>query len=98
MTPILRKRYANQSEHLSKLTLYYLKKRATGRSRRAREPSRIHYIYAISCPLGPGKFYVVALVDVKFPSRKITMTPVWPWDDSIHQGTPSICRLILRDK
>ena len=30
----------NQSEHLSKLTLYYLKKRATNRSRRAREPSR----------------------------------------------------------
>ena len=31
----------NQSEHLSKLTLYHLKKRATKRSRRAREPSRI---------------------------------------------------------
>ena len=31
----------NQSEHLSKLTLYHLKKRATRRSRRAREPSRI---------------------------------------------------------
>ena len=31
----------NQSEHLSKLTLYHLKKRATTRSRRAREPSRI---------------------------------------------------------
>jgi len=29
----------NQSEHLSKLTLYYLKKCATRRSRRAREPS-----------------------------------------------------------
>ena len=31
----------NQCEHLSKLTLYHLKKRATMRSRRAREPSRI---------------------------------------------------------
>ena len=31
----------NRSEHLSKLTLYHLKKRATRRSRRAREPSRI---------------------------------------------------------
>ena len=31
----------NQSEHLSKLTLYHLKKRATKRSGRAREPSRI---------------------------------------------------------
>ena len=31
----------NQSEHLSKLTLYHLKKRATMRSRRAREPCRI---------------------------------------------------------
>ena len=29
------------SEHLSKLTLYHLKKRATRRSRRAREPSKI---------------------------------------------------------
>ena len=29
----------NQREHLSKLTLYHLKKRATRRSRRAREPS-----------------------------------------------------------
>ena len=29
----------NQSGHLSKLTLYHLKKRATRRSRRAREPS-----------------------------------------------------------
>ena len=42
----------SQREHLSKLTLYHLKKRATRRSRRAREPSRIHYIYAISCPTG----------------------------------------------
>ena len=25
------------------------------------------------------------LIDVKFPSLKITMTPVWPWHDSIHQ-------------
>ena len=40
----------NQSEHLSKLTLYHLKKRATRRSRRAREPSRIHYIGS-SCKL-----------------------------------------------
>ena len=31
----------DQSKHLSKLTLYHLKKRATRRSRRAREPSRI---------------------------------------------------------
>ena len=31
----------NQSEYLSKLTLYHLKKRATRRSRRAREPSSI---------------------------------------------------------
>ena len=33
------------SEHLSKLTLYYLKKRATRRSRRAREPSRIPLLF-----------------------------------------------------
>ena len=35
----------NQSEHLSKLTLYHLKKRATRRSRRAREPSRISLLF-----------------------------------------------------
>ena len=35
----------NQSEHLSKLTLYRLKKRATRRSRRAREPSRIPLLF-----------------------------------------------------
>ena len=35
----------NQSKHLSKLTLYHLKKRATRRSRRAREPSRISLLY-----------------------------------------------------
>ena len=35
----------NQSEHLSKLTLCHLKKRATRRSRRAREPSRIPYLF-----------------------------------------------------
>ena len=36
----------NQSEHISKLILYHLKKRA-------REPSKIHYIYAIPCPTRP---------------------------------------------
>ena len=35
----------NQSEHLSKLTLYHLKIRATRRSRRAREPSRIPLLF-----------------------------------------------------
>ena len=39
--PSIVKLIENQSEHLSKLTLYHLKKRATRRSRRAREPSRI---------------------------------------------------------
>ena len=39
--PSIVKSIENQSEHLSKLTLYHLKKRATRRSRRAREPSRI---------------------------------------------------------
>ena len=39
--PSIVKVIENQSEHLSKLTLYHLKKRATRRSRRAREPSRI---------------------------------------------------------
>ena len=38
--PSIVKFIENQSEHLSKLTLYRLKKRATRRSRRAREPSR----------------------------------------------------------
>ena len=35
----------NQSEHLSKLTLYHLKKRAIRRSRRAREPSKIPLLF-----------------------------------------------------
>ena len=35
----------NQSEHLSKLTLYHLKKRATRRSRCAREPRRIPLLF-----------------------------------------------------
>ena len=35
----------NQSEHLSKLTLYHLKKRATRRSRCARQPSRIPLLF-----------------------------------------------------
>ena len=39
--PSIVKFIENQSEHLSKLTLYHLKKRATKRSRRARELSRI---------------------------------------------------------
>ena len=39
--PSIVKLIENKSEHLSKLTLYHLKKRATRRSRRAREPSRI---------------------------------------------------------
>ena len=39
--PSIVKFIENQSEHLSKLTLYNLTKRATERSRRAREPSRI---------------------------------------------------------
>ena len=39
--PSIVKFIENQSEHLSKLTLYHLKKRATRQSRRAREPSRI---------------------------------------------------------
>ena len=38
--PSIVKFIENQSEHLLKLTLYHLKKRATRRSRRAREPSR----------------------------------------------------------
>ena len=39
--PSIVKVIENQSEHLSKLTLYHLKKRAPRRSRRAREPNRI---------------------------------------------------------
>ena len=35
----------NQSKHLSKLTLYHLKKRATRRFKRAREPSRIPLLF-----------------------------------------------------
>ena len=56
--PSIVKFIENQSEHLSKLTLYHLKKRARRRSRRAREPRFVQsYV-----PLGPGKFHVVVLV------------------------------------
>ena len=43
--PSIVKFIENQSEHLSKLTLYHLKKRATRRSRRACEPSRIPLLF-----------------------------------------------------
>ena len=43
--PSIVKFIENQSEHLSKLTLYHLKKRTTRRSRRAREPSRIPLLF-----------------------------------------------------
>ena len=43
--PSIVKFIRNQSEHLSKLTLYHLKKRATRRSKRAREPSRIPLLF-----------------------------------------------------
>ena len=43
--PSIVKFIENQSKHLSKLTLYHLKKRATRRSRRAREPSRIPLLF-----------------------------------------------------
>ena len=43
--PFIVKFIENQSEQLSKLTLYHLKKRATRWSRRAREPSRIPLLF-----------------------------------------------------
>ena len=43
--PSIVKFIENQSEHLPKLTLYHLKKRATRRSRRAREPSRVPLLF-----------------------------------------------------
>ena len=43
--PSIVKFIENQSEHLSKLTLYHLKNRATRRSRRARKPSRIPLLF-----------------------------------------------------
>ena len=43
--PFIVKFIENQSERLSKLTLYHLKKRATRRSRRACEPSRIPLLF-----------------------------------------------------
>ena len=39
--PSIVKLSESKSEHLSKLTLYHLKKRATRRSRRAREPTAV---------------------------------------------------------
>ena len=53
--PSIVKFIENQSEHLSKLTLYHLRKRATRRSSRAREPDEQNStaIYAIPCPTAP---------------------------------------------
>ena len=39
------RKFKSESEHLSKLTLYHLKKCATRRSRHAREPSRIPLLF-----------------------------------------------------
>ena len=44
----------NQSEQLSKLTLYHLKKRAARQSRRAREPSRIPLLFPATARLFIG--------------------------------------------
>ena len=52
--PSIMKFIENQCEHLSKLTLYHLKERATRRSRRAREPSRIPLLFLRG--LAPVKF------------------------------------------
>ena len=43
--PSIVKVVENQSEHLSKINLYHLRKRATRRSRSAREPSRIMHVH-----------------------------------------------------
>ena len=43
--PSIVKFIENQSEHLSKLTLYHIKNRATRRSRRARKLSRIPLLF-----------------------------------------------------
>ena len=43
--PSIVKFIKNQSEHLSKLTSYHLKKHATRQSRRAHEPSRIPLLF-----------------------------------------------------
>ena len=43
--PSIVKFVENQSEHLLKLTLYHLKKRATKRSRPAREPSKFPRLF-----------------------------------------------------
>ena len=53
--PSIVKFIENQSEHLSKLTFHHLRKRATSRSRRAREPGEQNStaIYAIPCPTAP---------------------------------------------
>ena len=47
--PSIVKFIENQSQYLSKLTSYHPKKRATRRSRRAREPSRIPLLIRLLC-------------------------------------------------
>ena len=67
----------NQSEHLSKLTLYHLKKRATRRPRRAREPSRIPLLFL----RGLNKKNSMLK---KFVFKKISMTDI-PKSSKLHR-------------
>ena len=57
--PSIVKFIENQSEHLSKLTLYHLKKRATEEGERC---ERLTIFLQFRVPLGPGKFQIVVLV------------------------------------
>ena len=57
--PSIVKFIENQSEHLSKLTLYHLKKRAKKGGERC---ERLTIFMQSRVPLGPGKFQIVVLV------------------------------------
>ena len=68
--PSIVKSIENQSEHLSKLTLYHLKKRATRRPRRAREPSRIPLLFLRGLKKKSSmlkKFFFKTISTIKIP-------------------------------
>ena len=83
--PSIVKFIENQNEHLSKLTLYHLKKRATRQSRRAREPSRILLLFVRDLNKKNGMLK-------KFVFKKISMIEI-PKSSKLHRYLNKVRKL-----
>ena len=83
--PSIVKFIENQNEHLSKLTLYHLKKRATRRSRRACEPSRILLLFVRGLNKKNGMLK-------KFVFKKISMIEI-PKSSKLHRYLNKVRKL-----